>query len=356
MAFWKVVLEEAGGFDPIYTAAGDDVDLCWKVLDRGWEIGFHPAALVWHHRRPGMRAYLRQQRGYGRAEALVEARHPDRFTPAGTARWRGSIYNSVVQRRRGFRVYSGLYGTASYQSVYQGGGHLFDLVHQAGMPLAATLLVTAPFALVHPLLGLPAVAAVLFTLALGLVDASRVQLPRRISRRGFRTSVALMHLVQPLVRTWGRVRTASRARREVTLVPIAGPVRRVGRSVQLLPATGPRVELAASVVSLLRRAGFRVVPSSGWDAYDARVIGSPLIHGDVLSTNYPEGCVQIAVRRRLNPTRFVQALGMVAAITLLSPALGAVALVAVAANAGWGVWRTGPAVRKVIEAAAVPAG
>ena len=52
MAFWKPVLTEVGGFDPVYTAAGDDVDVCWKVLDRGWEIGFHPAALVWHHRRP----------------------------------------------------------------------------------------------------------------------------------------------------------------------------------------------------------------------------------------------------------------------------------------------------------------
>ena len=61
MAFWKIVLDEVGGFDPVYTAAGDDVDLCWKVLDRGWKIGFHPAAVVWHHRRPGLRTYLRQQ-------------------------------------------------------------------------------------------------------------------------------------------------------------------------------------------------------------------------------------------------------------------------------------------------------
>ena len=80
MAFWKEGLEELGGFDPIYTAAGDDVDFCWKVLDQNWDIGFHPAALVWHHRRAGLRAYLRQQRSYGRSEALVEARNPDRFT------------------------------------------------------------------------------------------------------------------------------------------------------------------------------------------------------------------------------------------------------------------------------------
>jgi GT2 family glycosyltransferase len=59
MAFWKDVLEAVGGFDPVYTSAGDDVDLCWKVLDGQWVIGFHPAALVWHHRRAGLRTYLR---------------------------------------------------------------------------------------------------------------------------------------------------------------------------------------------------------------------------------------------------------------------------------------------------------
>ena len=46
--------DEVGGFDPVYEAAGDDVDICWRALDRGWKIGFHPAAVVWHHRRPGL--------------------------------------------------------------------------------------------------------------------------------------------------------------------------------------------------------------------------------------------------------------------------------------------------------------
>src|SRR5439155_18420308 len=111
MAFWRELLEDVGGFDPVYTAAGDDVDLCWRVLDRSWEIGFHPAALVWHHRRGGLGAYLRQQRGYGRAEALVEARHPDRFGGLGTARWRGRIYDSFAPSFARQRVYRGVYGT-----------------------------------------------------------------------------------------------------------------------------------------------------------------------------------------------------------------------------------------------------
>ena len=107
MAFWKLVLSEIGGFDPVYTKAGDDVDVCWKVLNRDWKIGFHPAALVWHRRRQGLRNYLRQQREYGRSEALVEDRHPERFTPAGTARWRGRIYNSLTPSFMWQRIYRG---------------------------------------------------------------------------------------------------------------------------------------------------------------------------------------------------------------------------------------------------------
>src|SRR5204863_3707301 len=150
-----------GGFDPVYTQAGDDVDLCWKTLDRSWSIGFHPAAVVWHHRRSGLRSYLRQQAEYGRSEALVEARHPQRFTRAGTARWRGRIYNSVPPSLGWQRSYRGPYGAAAYQSVYQAGGDVLDLVHQIGIPIAASLALTAPLAILSPWLGLPALIAVL---------------------------------------------------------------------------------------------------------------------------------------------------------------------------------------------------
>jgi len=61
MALRKRTLEELGGFDPQFEAAGDDVDLCWRLLERGDTIAFHPGAVVWHHRRNSIRAYLRQQ-------------------------------------------------------------------------------------------------------------------------------------------------------------------------------------------------------------------------------------------------------------------------------------------------------
>src|SRR4029077_16287974 len=46
MAFRRETLMQLGGFDPIYRAAGDDVDICWGFQDPGHSIGFEPRAGV----------------------------------------------------------------------------------------------------------------------------------------------------------------------------------------------------------------------------------------------------------------------------------------------------------------------
>ena len=91
MSFRRDVLLEIGGFDPIYRTAGDDVDLCWRVQHTGRTIGFHPAATVWHHRRNSLKAYWRQQKGYGRAEALLERKWPEKYNKVGHLSWAGRI-------------------------------------------------------------------------------------------------------------------------------------------------------------------------------------------------------------------------------------------------------------------------
>ncbi|MBB5352876.1 hypothetical protein HNR46_003125 [Haloferula luteola] len=107
-----------GGFDGRFRTAGDDVDFCWRLRDAGMRIGFAPNAFVWHHRRPCALGYLKQQRGYGRAEALLMAKFPQRFSPAGDARWQGVIYTGAPVRATGEEViYHGPMGLAGYQGV-----------------------------------------------------------------------------------------------------------------------------------------------------------------------------------------------------------------------------------------------
>jgi glycosyltransferase involved in cell wall biosynthesis len=354
MAFWRLVLEEVGGFDPVYTSAGDDVDLCWKVLDRGWEIGFHPAALVWHHRRAGMRAYLRQQWGYGISEAKVEVRHPDRFTGLGTARWRGRIYNSLTPRLARQRVYRGLYGAAAYQSVYRGGGHALDLAHQAGVPLAAVLLLTAPVALIWHALGLLALAGAFWIGLLAALDWVRTQPPRRAGRSGgwaFRSRVAALHLLQPLARIGGRLLHSPAAVRD--LPPgraLPEPVKRVGRGVLLMPADRSRAELATEVITRFRHAGLRVILATGWEDYDARIIGSLFMAGDLVTSAHPTGSVQLRVRRRVRPAPSLALLAAVLALLVIAPPLALLLLAAGAGEHLRGWWRLGRLLNRIARA------
>ena len=82
MAFRREALEAIDGFDPLFRAAGDDVDVCWRLQNKGYKIGFSAAAVVWHFRRNTVRDYVKQQEGYGKAEALLYFKHPTRFQRA----------------------------------------------------------------------------------------------------------------------------------------------------------------------------------------------------------------------------------------------------------------------------------
>jgi O-antigen biosynthesis protein len=354
MAFWRTeVLGDLGGFDPIFTSAGDDVDLCWRVLDRGWDIGFHPAALVWHHRRPGVRPYLRQQRGYGRSEALVETRHPDRFTPLGTARWHGRIYDSFAPSLLRQRVYRGAFGSAPYQSVHHRAGYALDLAHQIGVPTAAAAAVTAPLALAHPLLGLPAVAALAFLLVLAVVDLVRVRPPRGLGHPlTFRATVALLHLAQPLVRTLGRARHRTEATRSSADAPtLPAPLQRLDGGTLLLPADRPRPQLAAAMVTLLRRSRHRVQPGTGWEDYDARMPASVLLCADLLTSEHPEGSVQVRLRAVPRHARLAATALAVVVLAGVLPAAAGAALALALVDVALGLIRRRQALHSLAAAA-----
>jgi glycosyltransferase involved in cell wall biosynthesis len=121
MAFRHWALAEVGGFDPIYTKAGDDVDICWRLQERGWRLAFSPSALVWHHHRNSVKAYWRQQVGYGEGESFLEHRHQEKFNERGMTRWQGRIYSHLPAYRSLFKsaIYHGRWGAAAFPSIYQ---------------------------------------------------------------------------------------------------------------------------------------------------------------------------------------------------------------------------------------------
>lgn len=113
----RTAFEAVGGFQAQFETAGDDVDICWRLLDKDWELAFVPSAFVWHHRRATVFRYLKQQAGYGRAEALLFREHPHRFNKAGIE-WQGSVYaGGAVSADPYSVIYYGVMGMAGYQGL-----------------------------------------------------------------------------------------------------------------------------------------------------------------------------------------------------------------------------------------------
>jgi len=215
MAFRREVLEELGGFDPIYRAAGDDVDLCWRLQDRGYRIAFSPAAMVWHFRRNTVKAYIGQQRGYGKAEGLLYFRHPRRFNALGYSRWRGRIYggiyslsSSLFSLRRPV-IYGGVFGRGLFQTLYQPPTSLFS---HLPFTLEWSVVASALLALALIRGGWAWLDAVPLLLTWGccLGAALRARVDARADNLRGRLLIAVLTYAGPLLRCFERYRWLAR--------------------------------------------------------------------------------------------------------------------------------------------------
>lgn len=225
MAFRKEAFTIAGAFDAQHRAAGDDVDLCWRLLVAGQRIVYHASALVWHHRRPTMRGYLKQQEGYGYAEAHLQQRYPGRFNFFGYPVWEGGVYDSVHShlRQQGLpfvfrpRLYRGQFCGAQFQTLYQPfltwWFQIFSTTEWVG--LTACVLLSGllsvwwgPAWLGWGMSGLAGLMAVLSVAVALLAGWRGVQMKHWTGWNRWRglAVVSLLHILQPLARWRGRVR------------------------------------------------------------------------------------------------------------------------------------------------------
>src|SRR2546429_3189911 len=212
MAFRRSWLDAINGFDPEFRQAGDDVDICWRTRERGGKLGFSPAAMVWHHYRRTVRAYWKQQMGYGQAEAMLERKWPEKYNAGGYATWAGRIYvNGTIQALSlsSGRIYQGTWGTAGYARLYQPGPSVLStlpLTHEWQLTNLVLAALCAVGIVWRPLLSALPVACV--TLVLSLVSAIgaalKVRLPAsgrsRFTRLRLRALLSMLHLLQPLAR------------------------------------------------------------------------------------------------------------------------------------------------------------
>lgn len=283
MAFFKSVLDEIGGFDPIFRAAGDDVDLCWRLQQAGYKVGFSPAALVWHYRRSTIVEYLKQQHGYGEAEALLVRKHPECFNSIGGSVWRGRIYapSKFGVLLRPSIIYRGLFGSAGFQSLYAAEPAITLMLCTT---IEYYVLVILPLwilsGMFHPILPL-AMTSVAVPLLVCAAAASQAVLPRSKARPWSRPLIALLFLLQPIVRGWARYqgrllpRSAPLAARQ-TLDSIA--LRDSGQSLDRVDywSSVPldRLNYVASILRRLDQQGWLFKSDIGWSDFDVEIYGS----------------------------------------------------------------------------------
>ena len=316
MAFFKFALVEAGGFDPIFRKAGDDVDLCWRIAQAGHRIGFSPAAFVWHYRRSTVREYLKQQHGYGEAEAMLVRKHPEYFNAMGGSVWRGRIYTSskfgvLLQRPI---IYRGLFGSAGFQFLYAARPALTLMLCTT---LEYHLLFTVPFWILsgvfHALFPV-AIMSLLIPVGVCAAAGAQASLPPKKLRWWSRGLVALLFFLQPIVRGWARYQG------RLTLRPAPLATQQTLDSIALrnsdLPLeqveywADPRVDRLKFVTAMLRRLdaqGWRNKSDEGWSDYDVEVYGSRWSNLQITTVAEDHPLNRQLLRCRLRPLWSLQA-------------------------------------------------
>jgi GT2 family glycosyltransferase len=333
MAFRKACLEAIGGFDPQFRVAGDDVDVCWRLQERGWTLGFHPSAVVWHHRRNSVRAYWRQQRGYGRAEGLLKKKWPEKYNGSGQLTWSGRIYSRALTRaldfRRG-RIYHGTWGVAPFQRLYQPAPHaLYSLSLMPEWYLAIPILAALAALGIYwrPLLF--AVPLLFFTTAApviqGWLSTSSVSFPStcagphaQLRRLGLRLLTALLHVLHPIARLCGRLHAGScaRPRGMRPILPLPRAFARWTERGQTPEERLRRVEQA------LRALGATVRRGGDWDRWDLEVGCGALGAVRLVMAVEDHGAGNQLIRVRWWPTVSMTALTLAVGIAGLSAAAG----------------------------------
>ena len=346
LAIRKSALLAIGGFRAEFTTAGDDVDVCWRLREAGGKLRFVPGAMVWHHRRFTMRSYLRQQAGYGAAEALLMRHHSSRFGPLGGARWRGAIYGdgAGLHDPTEGAIFHGPFGFAPFQAVYpQGIAAWWDLF--AGVLWIA-------LALLALVLGLPAAAAFLFAASWGAAwlrkkQSSHPTAPQDVTEH---LQLWLLCWLQPIVREWARlmgmIRLGSRPSLHYSLPEIVIPERPGKQSVRVAvesfwsdDGTG-REQWLAAMKELFAEKKTVYREDDGWRGFDLELAPrSPFCWAFTSVTEYHGGnrrLSRVAVLQRISKRGAVVMVATLGALyfvmtrmTLLSDLRGEVVLPAI---------------------------
>jgi GT2 family glycosyltransferase len=322
-------LAEIGGFDPRFRIAGDDVDVCWRLLDKGWQIGFHPAAMVWHHCRNTVKGYWKQQKNYGKAEALLEQKWPERYNGVGHVTWSGRVYGGTTELLGSVsRIYFGVWGTSPFQSIYRQKAELWQCIpampewYLGLLASVSMVLLWSIGARWHRLwLGIPMLLIFAgIPVLLAFSSARKARYPNtytsKLDRLKLLLLTSLLHLLQPVARLSGRLLYGIRPWRLRGKTSLAGFW---GRVEEYWSETWVAIEdVLSNVESTLLRSGAIVRRGYVWDKWDLNVGCSILGSARIQATVEEHGSGKQMFRFRVEPQTSRIARGLIALFMGLS--------------------------------------
>ena len=317
MAFYTWAAKEVYGFDSQFRKAGDDVDFIWRLQNHGYTIGFSPSAQVWHYRRNSVQAYLKQQRGYGEAEALLKYKHPDKFNALGASHWKGKIYGGDLGVHVGKDViYHGVFGTGLFQAIYRRPSSLVAAMLMSiewhwltifTAVLGLAFLPSEVFEAKRTLAGiifhiitkdsLLFAALVMFAIPVVLAITASIQSPMPRHRHPLsRLLIAWLHFRQPIVRGWARYSVMMRHRvlgtrvgrlRPPSDLPLDPSGLRVLRYWHQYEAGkwADRMLLLEKLTEQVAPLGWRMRMDSGWSAWDMELYLSRYVKVRILTAS-----------------------------------------------------------------------
>lgn len=80
---------------------GEDVDLVWRLHDRGLHVRYQPQVRVVHTPRLDWPDWFRRRHEYGTSAAVLAERHPGRLAPARTSVWNLAVLSGIALGRPG---------------------------------------------------------------------------------------------------------------------------------------------------------------------------------------------------------------------------------------------------------------
>lgn len=338
----KAAALAAGGFDPMFTAAGDDVDFSWRLRERGLTLASAPGAVVIHERRATLGAYFEQQRGYGAGEGLLFRKYPFRAGGANTIYGGGSWLSSLLG---GARIYYGAFGRGLFQTVYPAA----DVSPLAQLPLTMPWVAIAAIMIVlGAMASMPMKWLGWLAIALSLASALRAAAIRgrpggaKLGPGG-RALLALATLAGSIVRSGARERVKWNSAPPPGLAGAeAHMVRLRGRVVVTPEAQSCAAKWVEPLIDAIRaalvRRGLAVAAGGRFESYDLEIVIPPGLRVRVNALEPGDGRIALAWRATLAGWRIMAAAAAIAVVMLATgfgaaSALGALVIAGACAAA-----------------------